>query len=106
MAFERKRAYGQALADHSKAIVINPTSARAAYNARAWTYFKAGKAALDLPDAQRALDVRRGHAAALDRRSHPRSARQTQRSFRRLSQGARQGSFAQGKHCGSEGAQD
>ena len=69
MAFERKRAYDQAIADHSKAIEINPKLARA-YNARAWTYFKAGKAALGLPDAQKALELRPDDPALLDTRGH------------------------------------
>ena len=42
--------------DHTKAIELNPKYAHA-YNGRAWTYFKAGKAARGLPDAERALEL-------------------------------------------------
>ena len=69
MAYERKRAYDQAIADQSKAIELSPKNALA-YNARAWAYMKAGKAALGLPDVQRALELRPDDPAILDTRGH------------------------------------
>jgi tetratricopeptide (TPR) repeat protein len=40
------------------------------YNNRAWAYFKAGKAAEGLPDAERPLELRPHDAAALNTRDH------------------------------------
>jgi TPR repeat protein len=49
--------YGKAIAEYNKAIEIDPKSAEA-YNARAWTYFKDGKATEGLPDAEKSLELR------------------------------------------------
>ena len=64
-----KKDYDRAIADYSEAIRINPSNA-GAYNDRAWAYFKAGKAAQGLPDAERSLQLRPIDANALDTRGH------------------------------------
>jgi tetratricopeptide (TPR) repeat protein len=48
---------------------LDPKSATA-YNDRAWYYFKAGKAAQGLPDAEKALTLALGYVDALDTRGH------------------------------------
>ena len=52
VAHELKRDYDRAIADYTRAIEIDPTDA-GYYSGRAWAFFKAGKAAQGLPDAER-----------------------------------------------------
>ena len=55
--------------EYTRAIDIDPQNARY-YNNRAWAYFKAGKAAQGLADAERSLQIRPNDAVTLDIRGH------------------------------------
>jgi tetratricopeptide (TPR) repeat protein len=63
----KKHKHDRAIADYTKAIEIDLKSAWA-YNARAWAYFKAGKAVQGLPDAEKSLELRPNDAETLDTR--------------------------------------
>jgi tetratricopeptide (TPR) repeat protein len=60
LAYCEKMDYDRGIADYNETIGIDPNLA-AVYNNRAWTYFKAGKAAQGLPDAKRSLQLRPDH---------------------------------------------
>ena len=69
-----KSEYEPAIRDLTIAIDLSPPSAGAAlagsYNNRAWAYFKAGKAAQGLPDAERSLQLSPDNTHTLDTRGH------------------------------------
>jgi tetratricopeptide (TPR) repeat protein len=69
-----KSEYEPAIRDLTIAIDLSPPSAgdslAGSYNNRAWAYFKAGKAAQGLPDADRSLQLRPDNTHALDTRGH------------------------------------
>jgi tetratricopeptide (TPR) repeat protein len=63
-AYRAQGADDLSIADHSKAIQINPNFANA-YSNRALSYFRVGKPVQGLPDAQKSLELRPGHVATL-----------------------------------------
>jgi tetratricopeptide (TPR) repeat protein len=69
IAYIAKGDYDRAIADFTSAIDIDP-SGDLAYQRRAWAYFKAGRAAQGLPDAERSLQLRADSADALNTRGH------------------------------------
>ena len=64
IAHRLKRECDRAIAGYGEAIRRDPNSATA-YNGRAQSYLKAGRAAAGLPDVQRALELNPNDAAAL-----------------------------------------
>ena len=59
----------RAVSDYTKAIELNP-SRWDALQGRAWAYFKTGKAAEGLVDAQKSLQIKPDTAQTLDTRAH------------------------------------
>jgi len=66
-AYAEKGEYAQAIADHTKAIALDPYDA-SSYDARAWAYLEWDKAELGLLDAQRAVELAPGNASILGTR--------------------------------------
>ncbi len=73
-AYIARSEYERAIRDLTIAIDLSPPSAGASmavvYNNRAWAYFKTGKAAQGLPDAERSLQLRPDNTFALDTRGN------------------------------------
>jgi tetratricopeptide (TPR) repeat protein len=67
MAYYSKGEYGLAIADYTKVIEIEPEYTYA-YNGRARSCLKVGKAAQGLPDAERSLELKPNDPDLLDTR--------------------------------------
>jgi len=68
LAYEAKGLVDKAIADHTKAIALNPDYA-AAYNNRAWDYHLQGQDAKGLPDAEKAVALAPNNAAIIETRA-------------------------------------
>ncbi len=68
-AYNNKKQYDRAIAEYTHAIKLNPQYIKA-YNNRAWAYFKWGKAAKGLPDANKAIELDPKYAYAYGTRGH------------------------------------
>jgi tetratricopeptide (TPR) repeat protein len=71
-AYVDKEDYDRAIADYTEAIGANPKDAciPCAYNGRAWSHFKLGKAQQGLSDVDKALELEPNNPSMLDTRGN------------------------------------
>jgi tetratricopeptide (TPR) repeat protein len=68
LSYHLAEKHDRAIADYTKAIELNPNFTQA-YNNCTWAYFKSGKPADGLPDAEKSLELQPDYPHGLDTRA-------------------------------------